>query len=446
VSATPVGDPGPSGPTGGLGARVAGAFGGLSRAARTALVVLVVAALVLAVVVLRTGAEVTRVTAHFTRAVGVYEGSDVRMLGVRIGTITRVQPEGETVRVELEYDADRKVPADAIAVVVAPSVVSDRYVQLAPVYRGGAALADRADIPISRTATPVELDEVYRALNVLSVALGPRGANKDGALSRLVDVGAANLEGTGAEIGRSLSDASRAVQTLSEGRRDLVGVIRNLQVFTTALARNDAQVRRFNSLLATVAAQLAGERVALGAALSNLATALGDVARFVRQNREVLRRNVSGLAAVTSVLVHQQAALAEFLDVAPTALSNLDNAYNPSSGTLDTRNQLSKLAVPAVLCSLLAAGGKLPVLPPLQRQFCEAVNGRGLPTIPGLPPGPTPPPGGPAPTVPVPGAVPPVPIPSVPELPGVPSAPPAPAPPAPPSGPSLTTPSIPGLP
>ncbi|MFL6130211.1 MAG: MCE family protein [Mycobacteriales bacterium] len=432
----------------GLGGRAAGALRGLPRAAWTALAVLVVAALVLALVVLRTGGGLTRVTAHFARAVGVYEGSDVRVLGVRIGTITRVEPAGETVRVELEYDADRKVPADAIAVVIAPSVVSDRYVQLAPVYRGGPALPDRADIPVSRTATPVELDEVYGALNELSVAMGPRGANRDGALSRLVDVGAANLKGTGADIGRSLSDLSRAVRTLSEGRQDLVGVIRNLQVFTTALARNDAQVRRFNSLLAAVAAQLAGERVALGAALANLATALGDVARFVRQNRELLRRNVSGLAAVTSVLTDQRAALAEFLEVAPTALSNLNDAYNPSSGTLDTRNQLGKLAVPAVLCSLLGAGGRLPALPALQRQFCDAVNrSPGLPTIPGLPPAPgSPPPGGSGPTLPVPSVGAPVPVPSVPPVPGVPSAPPVPPPPSTPSGPLLTTPTIPGLP
>ena len=87
------------------------------------------------------------------------------------------------------------VPADADAVVLAPSLVSDRYVQFSPVYDGGAKMKDGATVPLERTATPVELDQVYGALDDLSAALGPNGANKNGALSDLVDVGAANLEG-----------------------------------------------------------------------------------------------------------------------------------------------------------------------------------------------------------------------------------------------------------
>jgi phospholipid/cholesterol/gamma-HCH transport system substrate-binding protein len=374
------------------------------------------------------GAREVYVTAHFDRAVGVYPGSDVRVLGVRIGTITEVVPEGRTVRVGLRYSAEHRVPADAIAVAIAPSVVSDRYVQLAPVYRGGPVMADGADIPRSRTASPVELDEVYGALDELSVALGPEGANADGALSRLVDVGAANLTGNGAALGQSVADLSRAVRTLSEGRADLVGVIRNLQVFTTALARNDREVRRFNDLLAQVSGQLAAERTDLATALSTLATALGQVASFVRDNRAALRRDVSGLAEVTSVLVRQRAALAEFLDVAPTALGNLNNAYNASSGTLDTRNQLGSLADPDVLCGLISAAGRLPALDPAQRQLCQALAGRlrGLPTIPGVPP-----PGAPGPGLPAP---PPLPVPSL---------PPVPVPPLPLPVPSLPVPTTP---
>jgi hypothetical protein len=40
---------------------------------------------------------------------------------------------------------------------------------------------------------PIELDEIYAALDKLNVALGPNGANEKGALAQLVHVGAANL-------------------------------------------------------------------------------------------------------------------------------------------------------------------------------------------------------------------------------------------------------------
>jgi virulence factor Mce-like protein len=292
--------------------------------------------------------------AHFARVVGVNPGSDVRVLGVRIGHVVAVRPEGRTVRVEMRYDREWRVPAGAQAVIVPPSVVSDRYVQLTPAYNGGPALADGAELPVERTAAPMEIDEIYQALDEFNRALGPQGANSEGALTELLAVGRANLEGNGAALGQTLDGLSRALDTLSDGRQDLFGTVGNLQQFTTALARSDQQVRSFNAQLAGVAQQLAGERDELAAALRNLATALADVTTFVKQNRATLTSNVDALADVTGVLVRQQQSLVEILDVAPLALSNLNLAYNPRSGTLDTRDNLLGPYDPAsFVCSLM---------------------------------------------------------------------------------------------
>ena len=299
------------------------------------------------------GAGKVQATAHFPRAVGLFVDSDVRILGVKVGKVTEIVPEGTSVRVEFEYDDTYDVPRDAKAAVVAPSVVSDRYVQLTPVYEGGPKLADGADIPLEQTATPVELDRIFASLNDLNVALGPDGANKEGALTRLLQVGADNLDGQGANMNATFEDFSHAVETLHDGKDDLFGTVRNLQVFTTALAQNDQQVRSFNQNLASVADQLAGEREELSAALRNLAVALGEVSSFVRDNRDNLTANIQGLAEVTDVLVTQRDALAETLEAGPTALSNLQLAYNPKSGTLDTRNNAQQPDFGAVLCGVL---------------------------------------------------------------------------------------------
>jgi phospholipid/cholesterol/gamma-HCH transport system substrate-binding protein len=303
--------------------------------------------------------EPVRVTAYFPRTVGIYPGSDVRVLGVRIGEVKEIRPEGGRVRVELEYDAGRKVPAEAQAAIINSSVVSDRYVQLLPVYRGGPAMRTGDEIPESRTAVPVELDRVFDSLHTTAEALGPEGANKDGSLSRLLGVSADNLDGQGANLNRTVEDLSEAVTTLSDGRTDLFGTVRNLQVFTAALAADDKSVRSFNSSLAKVAEQLAGERKDLAAALKNLGTALGDVSAFVKRNKKSLTSNVEGLSRVTKVLVTQRAALEELLEVAPTGMSNLNNAYNPSAGTLDTRNNPNQPQDPAsLLCSILKTTGE----------------------------------------------------------------------------------------
>lgn len=301
-----------------------------------------------------------RVTAFFTETVGLYPGSDVRVLGIPVGTIDEIEPLGDKVRVEMSLDDDYDIPADADAIVLAPSLVSDRYVQFSPVYDGGPTMEDGDEVPLDRTAIPVELDAVYGALDELTEALGPNGANEDGALSNLVDVGAANLEGNGEALNRTLTGFSQAVETLAENRDDLFGSLDNLQTFTSALATIDAQVGQFNDNMAAVSELLASEREDLQAAIALLSDALGDVAGFVRDNTALLTTNVDRLADVTLVLVQQRAKLAEVLDVAPAALGNLARAYNPDYGTLDTRdNGLGSLNAEIVVCGALAQIGRV---------------------------------------------------------------------------------------
>ena len=187
----------------------------------------------------------------------------------------------------MEYDSKYKLPANAGAVEVANSLVSDRYIQLTPAFTGGKAMKSGATIPLKRTGAPAELDDIYAALNKLSVALGPSGANqggKKGALSALLDVSAANLKGNGAALGNSITKLSQAAQTLANSRGDLFGTVRNLQKFTTTLKTSDAQVRLFNRQLAQVAGDLAAERGDLGSALHELGLALDEVNGFIKKN------------------------------------------------------------------------------------------------------------------------------------------------------------------
>jgi phospholipid/cholesterol/gamma-HCH transport system substrate-binding protein len=303
-----------------------------------------------------------RVTAWFTQTVGLYPGSDVRILGIPVGEVTDIVPEGDRVRVQMLIDEDYDIPAEADAIVLAPSLVSDRYVQFSPVYDGGETMKDGAKVPLEKTATPVELDQVYGALDELSAALGPNGANKNGALSDLVDVGAANLDGNGELLNRTLTGFSQAVQTLSEHRDDLFSSLDNLQTFTSALASIDSQVGQFNTNMAAVADLLAQERQDLAAAVRLLNQALSDVSGFVQDNTTLLTTNVNRLADVTLALVQQRQALAEVLDVAPAALGNLSHAYNPDYGTLDTRdNSVGSTAPEVIVCQILAATGRVTI-------------------------------------------------------------------------------------
>lgn len=299
-----------------------------------------------------------RLTAFFTRTIGLYEGNDVRVLGVRVGTIDKLTVEGERVRVEMTVDGKYRLPADVKAVIVPPSVVSDRFVQLTPAFTGGPELEQDAVLDTDRTMVPLEFDEIFRNLDELNVALGPQGANKNGALARLVKISAKNLDGNGEEFNGAFKQFSAAVSALSGSRTDLFATVSQLQRFNTMLARNDGGVRQLNADLARVGDQLAGEREDLGAALANLSTALQLVNSFVAENRNTLTNDIKKLTAVTNVLTKEKEAVKQIIDTAPFALINLGLAGDPKAKTLDTKADLDRPLVNptgpnGTLCQLL---------------------------------------------------------------------------------------------
>jgi virulence factor Mce-like protein len=327
-------------------------------------VIVVVVLLVAALLLILPGGGTKTVTADFPRAVSLYKGSDVKILGVSVGKVDDVTPMGTKVRVKFTYDDKYKVPADAKAVVISPSIVGDRFIQLTPVYRGGAVMKDNARLGLDRTATPLELDEIFGSINDLTKALGPQGANKPdetgtGALTRLLDSTAKNFGGEGVAFNSTLKNLSRLTKTLADNKDELFGTVSEIEKFTSALSANDETVRKFNDSLASGAQLLADERDDLAHVLQNLSVALTQVRSFVSENKAALTTNIKGLNQISKTFAKNRDALEESLKDAPAALNNLALAYDENAGTLDTRanigetvNQLT--AKPSVvLCALL---------------------------------------------------------------------------------------------
>jgi phospholipid/cholesterol/gamma-HCH transport system substrate-binding protein len=206
-------------------------------------------------------------TAYFPRAVSIYEGSDVRVLGVPVGVVEEVVPEGTQVKVTLRYDGDVEVPMNAQALIVSPSVVGDRYVQLSPAYTGGEVLPDNSVLEVDRNHIPLELEEIYEALDEMVVAIGPDGANERGALTDLLEVTAENFGGQGEQFHQTIKDFGQLSGTLERNKDDLFASVEQLQEFMQTMADNDGTVRSFNRSLGSFSQMLSEEREELTQAL-----------------------------------------------------------------------------------------------------------------------------------------------------------------------------------
>lgn len=305
------------------------------------------------------GSGEKKVTAHFSRAVSIFVGTEVRILGVPVGEVTAVVPQGESVRVDMVYDDSYDVPADARAVIVTPTLVADRFIQLSPVHTEGPVMADGADIPLAETASPVELDRIYESLSTLANALGPNGANRNGSLDTLLASGADALDGQGRTANQLIRDLSAAATTFGDNSGDLFGTVRQLDAFTQTLARNDGLVDEFMSDLARATDQLSGERQELGQALAALAGAVGTVKAFVRDNRAALVGEVEDLTDVLDVLVSEKDSLAQAIEKGPLGAGNLALGFDTKTGSQNARIQVGPNVedLDGFLCAVVTNAG-----------------------------------------------------------------------------------------
>jgi len=319
----------------------------------------------LAVAVLITGAwtwlddnsQVT-IRAHFTSAEGLNVDDDVKVLGVSVGRVTEIKNDGDGVVVTLEVDEDQPIPADARAAIVSPSLVSGRFVQLAPVWTGGDRLEDGATIDEERTAVPVTFDDVKQQLTDLASTLGPEKGRKGGALATTILALERSLEhGNSGRLRTAIIELRGAASALSDGRTDLFGTIENLDTFTRNLALHDGAVRGFTEELDAVSSVLATNRRTLRGAVRDLAGVLGLTERYLKDHRGRIAGTIRDLNLLMAAIADRSNELAGVFHLAPHALIGLFNTIEDqaivvrSSGTgYDTAAQL-------ICGALLGTGG-----------------------------------------------------------------------------------------
>ncbi|RMI28241.1 MCE family protein [Nocardia stercoris] len=275
------------------------------------------------------------ITAYFPSTKGLYAGDDVRVLGVNVGKIDSITPGPDHVTVKMTVDRGVNIPADAKAVSISPSLVSARFVQLAPVYTTGPKMGDHATIPIERTAVPVEWDDIKAELTKLSTALGPVGNDQQGSFGKFVNTMSDNLGNGNAQAMRdTLRELSSTLNTLSDGRTDLFATVRNLQQFVDVLSKSNDQIVQFGGRLASVSKVLASVSDDLGTGLDSLDVAVADIKRFLDERGGALTESVQRLADATQVLVDKRGDLERLLHAGPTALVNFYQIYKPAQGTL----------------------------------------------------------------------------------------------------------------
>lgn len=302
------------------------------------------------------------VVAYFSEANALYAGDKVKIMGVQVGAVDKIEPAGDKMKVTLHYSNKYKVPADASAVIINPTLVAARDIQLEPAYRGGPVMADKAVIPLDRTQVPTEWDQLRDSVSNLVTKFGPTPQQPKGPFGEVIESFADGLAGKGKQINTAFNNLSQALNALNERRGDFFAVVRSLALFVNALHADDQQFVALNTNLAQFTGRLAHSDQALASAIQQTDGLLTTLRPFLAKNREVLSHDVQNLDDLSTALVQPDTlnGLETTLHLTPTTAVNLQNVYYPAHGALVANLALNNFANPMeFICSSIQAGSRL---------------------------------------------------------------------------------------
>lgn len=269
--------------------------------------------------------EHVRISADFENVAGLYAGNEVAVLGVPVGRVETVTPRGSYVEVTMALDKNVDVPADAMAALISPQLITNRHVELAPTYSGsGPKLVDGAHIPLERTRVPVELDRILDNFDQLGAAL--KGDSEAGPLASRVLFPL--LEGNGDRLRETLDDLSAAFEVTFANKDQIANTIIKLNEITQVVAQNDQTVRDFSARLTELLQLMGDQSPGLHAVLIQLNDFVNNTSTLVGENRDQLAGALQRFVTITAQMRANARGLTELVDVGPLFFENLANGVS----------------------------------------------------------------------------------------------------------------------
>ncbi|WP_433800435.1 MCE family protein [Actinomycetospora sp. CA-084318] len=239
-------------------------------------------------------------TARFGEAAGVQPDDDVRVAGIRVGSVTDVALDGNDVVISFKAP-DAWIGDQTRASIEIKTLLGQKYIALDP--EGSQALDPDVSIPRSRTTAPFD---VIQAFSDLTTTV--EGLNTD-QLGESLNTLSQTLDGASGPIRPALDGLSRLSRTISSRDQELAKLLANTRATTQVLAdRNrDVEVLIQNGNL--LLGELRSRKAAIDDLLNGTIALSNQLRGLVADNRATLGPTLESLNGVLTTLQENSANL-----------------------------------------------------------------------------------------------------------------------------------------
>jgi virulence factor Mce-like protein len=299
--------------------------------------------------------ESIKLTAYFDSVAGLYADNDIDVLGMPVGRVLSITPQGDRVKVEFTVDKSIPIPADATAAIINTSLVTTRHIELSPPYTEGEKLKEGDTVADAKS--PVEIGELFDTVDNL-VEEFKSDPDGNGPLGDMLSISSGIFGGNGERMRVALEELNKVAQVGVDNGDALVEMIKKISVLTTTLVDNYPKMTAFSSAITQVSQMLGDQAPGLQATMAALNATLNNTATFLEGNVNVVDSSMGRLAALISNLSDYSRQLVDTIDVAPLAFENLANSVSVEQGAWRAQLLIDKSLLDTELLST----------------FCEAIN------------------------------------------------------------------------
>ena len=256
--------------------------------------------------------------AVFTDATGVVKGDDIRIAGVKVGTVKKVEITDRT-RALVTFSVQDTTPLSKAtrADIRYRNLVGQRYISLSNEIGDSGKLAEGATIPVAQTSPALDLTVLFNGFKPLFEALTPSDINQ---LSyEIVQV----FQGEGGTLEGLLAHTASVTSTLAD-RDEVIGeLIDNLSLVLDHVADRDKQLTRLIQSFRTLVGGLKKDRNAILGSLEEVSTLSVETASLIDGIREPFVKDIKELRAVAGNIDKNKAELDRAIQVLPIKLNKI---------------------------------------------------------------------------------------------------------------------------
>jgi phospholipid/cholesterol/gamma-HCH transport system substrate-binding protein len=231
--------------------------------------------------------------AEFTDASGLVSGEEVRIAGVKVGTVEDIELDGNKVVVEFTVSGVELGNRSEAGIEI-KTILGQHFLSVTPA--GDKPLRENSVIPLERTATPLN---IVPAFNRLAEQTAETDTER---IAEAFDALAATLETTAPEMQGALTGLSELSRTVTSRDDEIAELFRRTESVTGVVASRDKELAELLVASDQVLGMLNDRKHTISAVIRGTRALAKELEGLVNDNAKALRPALRDLESVLRVL------------------------------------------------------------------------------------------------------------------------------------------------